>query len=230
MTNAPVLSRLRPLAIVHRAGNELPLLRQAESLGLDLVEADIWPYRGRLEVRHLKTLGPLPIPLLWDREGWTRWRLAAGWRPRPLLADLLQSIGPGTELMLDLKGADHRMPSAIKALLTKHMPGRPITVCSQNWSLISPFAGTPGIAVVHSAGNPRQLQRLLALRPAAASIHRRLLTPDTVLEIKRSTSFLMTWPIRSATDMREILAWGVDGIISSDMHLLRELVDLRQEA
>ena len=130
--------------------------------------------------------------------------------------------------MLDLKGADRRMPSVIKALLAKHLPNGPVTVCSRHWSLLSPFEGSPGIAVVHSAGNHRQLQRLLALRPAAASIYQGLLTPDTVMEIKRSTSFLMTWPIRSATDMREILAWGVDGVISSDMQLLRELIDLRQ--
>lgn len=44
-----------PLAIAHRAGNDLRALGAAARAGVDLIEADIWPWRGRLEVRHLKT-------------------------------------------------------------------------------------------------------------------------------------------------------------------------------
>ena len=51
------------------------------NLGADLVEADVRLYRGRLEVRHLRTVGPLPI--LWDR-----WQLAAPRRRRLQLAEL----------------------------------------------------------------------------------------------------------------------------------------------
>jgi hypothetical protein len=51
--------------IAHGSGNELGLLRRAEALGLPLVEADVHLHRGRLEVRHRKTAGPLPA--LWDR-------------------------------------------------------------------------------------------------------------------------------------------------------------------
>ena len=63
------------------------MLRRAEALEPCLVEADLHLRRGRIEVRHLKTLGPLP--LLWDR-----WRLAPGWRPRLELGALLAAAGP----------------------------------------------------------------------------------------------------------------------------------------
>ena len=53
------------LAIAHRAGNSLAGLREANRLGADVIECDVHAYRGRLEVRHLKTAGPLPF--LWDR-------------------------------------------------------------------------------------------------------------------------------------------------------------------
>ena len=88
-----------PFVVAHRAGNDLGILRRAEALAPRLVEADLHLRRGRVEVRHLKTLGPLP--LLWDR-----WRLAPGWRPRLELPALLEAAAPGTELMLDLKGHD----------------------------------------------------------------------------------------------------------------------------
>ena len=59
-----------PFLVAHRAGNDLALLRRAEERGITHVEADLHLFRGRLEVRHLKTVGPLPI--LWDQ-----WTLAA---------------------------------------------------------------------------------------------------------------------------------------------------------
>ena len=55
----------RLLAVAHRAGNSLSGLQRARELGVDVVEADVHLRRGRLEIRHLKTLGPLPW--LWDR-------------------------------------------------------------------------------------------------------------------------------------------------------------------
>ena len=57
------------ILVAHRAGNDLKRLHEAEALGIAHIEADVRLWRGRLEVRHLKTLGPIPV--LWDR-----WRLA----------------------------------------------------------------------------------------------------------------------------------------------------------
>ena len=77
-----------PFIVAHRAGNDLELLRRAEGVQPRLIEADVHLYRGRLEVRHLKTLGPLPV--LWDR-----WYLASPRTPRLELAGLLAAAGPG---------------------------------------------------------------------------------------------------------------------------------------
>ena len=49
---------MRPFVVAHRAGNDLDRLRRAQELGLGVVEADLHLYAGRIEVRHLKTLGP----------------------------------------------------------------------------------------------------------------------------------------------------------------------------
>ena len=101
---------MRPFVVAHRAGNDLDRLQRAQELGLGVVEADLHLYAGRIEVRHLKTLGPLPV--LWDR-----WTLASPWAPRLRLDRLLASVRPGTELMLDLKGRDRRLPALVAAAL-----------------------------------------------------------------------------------------------------------------
>src|SRR5689334_23993901 len=120
-----------PFLVAHRAGNDLALLRRAERVRPRLIEADVHLYRGRLEVRHLKTLGPLPV--LWDR-----WYLAWRRTARLELPELLVSAAPDTALMLDLKGRDPELSRRILAVLE-----RPVSVCSRHWPLLEPFLGHP---------------------------------------------------------------------------------------
>ena len=101
-----------PFIVAHRAGNDLELLRRAEALRPRLIEADVHLYAGRLEARHLKTLGPLP--LLWDR-----WYLASPRTPRLRLAALLEGASPETTLMLDLKGLRRSVGRRVRDRLEK---------------------------------------------------------------------------------------------------------------
>ena len=73
-----------PFVVAHRAGNCLDRLREAERLGVALIEADVRLFHGRPEIRHLKTVGPLP--LYWDR-----WALASPFRRSLTLSELLRS-------------------------------------------------------------------------------------------------------------------------------------------
>jgi hypothetical protein len=194
-----------PFIVAHRAGNDLARLRAAEALELPLVEADVHLFGGRLEVRHRKTVGPIPI--LWDR-----WELAPPWAPRLLLEELLEAA-PATELMLDLKGHDRRLPSRVLAAIeAAGRPGR-LTVCSQDWRLLAPLAGLPEIRIVHSVGNARQLARLPET-VAGVSIHERLLDAGVVGELRRRAALVLSWPVESAAQARRLAGWGVQGLIS----------------
>jgi hypothetical protein len=51
-----------PITIAHREVNSIVTLRAAEAAGVDVIECDLWLHRGRLEVRHSKTLGPIAKP------------------------------------------------------------------------------------------------------------------------------------------------------------------------
>jgi glycerophosphoryl diester phosphodiesterase len=217
-------ARGHPLAIAHRAGNELHLLRQAEEAGVDLVEADLWFWRGRIEVRHLKTMGP--VPLLWDR-----WRLAPGWTPRLTLADLLQAAATETEFMFDLKGTNPLLPAVLLDIVHETRPSPGFSVCSQSWDLLEAFRELENVRVIHSIGSERQLReawpRLSWHDRHAISIHRKLLNPATLRALKERAQMVMTWPINSASVLDEVVGLGVDGVISDNIDLLRVMVAAR---
>jgi glycerophosphoryl diester phosphodiesterase len=201
-----------PSLIAHRAGNDLARLRKAETLGFELVEADVRLWRGRAEIRHLKTLGPIPI--LWDR-----WELASPLAPRLALGQLLEAVGPRTELLLDLKGRDPRLSK----LVLGELAGRRtrVTVCARRWRLLEPFAAHPGVRTIHSVGTTWELVRLRrrfsGRRVGGISIHERLLDAATLADLRRLTSFVMTWPVNSVHRAHELMALGVDGLISDDL-------------
>jgi glycerophosphoryl diester phosphodiesterase len=210
----------RPLAIAHRAANDAALLRKAAEVGVDIVEADVWVHRGRIEVRHLKTMGP--IPFLWDR-----WELVPGWWQRVYLHELLPLVPPHVHLMLDLKGNSVAASERIAAELRGY-PGPHPTVCARRWSILEPFRGA-AVNLVHSAGTPRQLRALQELlrrgEANAVSIHQKLLTPEVVADLRHDAVMLMTWPVNQVDRMRDLVSWGVNGIISDSLEVLEELLE-----
>lgn len=220
------ISAERPLTVAHRAGNELPSLRTACEAGVDLIEADVRYSRGRLEVRHTKTMGP--VPLLWDK-----WFIAPGWRPRLSLDELL-AAAPDCELMLDIKGGDERFPREIARAVRDALPGRAYSVCSQFWRLLEPFHDEPAARVIHSIGSTAMLRNVrphLVRHPAeAVSIHRKLLTPAVVEDLFERVSIIMTWPVNRESDLRALQAMGVNGFISDNLDLLRQVVRERETA
>jgi glycerophosphoryl diester phosphodiesterase len=190
----------------------MAMLRRAEAHRARLVEADVHLFAGRLEVRHLKTIGPLPV--LWDR-----WYLAPRDTPRLELREVLAAAAPETELMLDLKGVDPRLPRRLVRELEGH-PGR-VTVCSRNWRFLR---GLQGPRIVHSIGSRRQLRalrrRFRDRRLEGISIHRRLLDAATVADLRQRAAMVLTWPVASVEEARRLASWGVDGAITDRFEAL----------
>jgi hypothetical protein len=212
-----------PLAIAHRAGNHLPLLYPAERLGVDLIEADLWLYHGRVEVRHLRTFGELPVPLLWDR-----WQIAPGWGGRLTLPELLDAASPRTRIMLDLKGIDVRLSSQVRQTMAALAPGRPYAVCSQSWELLDAFRGQPGVLVVYSVGDERMLrdiqERLTWHEHQAVGVDHRLLTAGRVETLRALVPAVLAWTVNSEGRMHQLVEWGVNGIISDQLDVLRAML------
>jgi glycerophosphoryl diester phosphodiesterase len=212
-----------PFVVSHRGGNDIVSLEVAERLGIEVVEADLHLFRGRIEVRHLKTLGPIPV--LWDT-----WTLGNPFCPRLVLAELLDTVRATTCLMLDLKGRDMRLAHGVSAALDERGP-RPTIVCSRTWRLLEPFSGDPTISVLHSVGNERQLRALLRRFPAGSlqgvSIHARLLDRLVVEKLRERAELVFSWPVNTLARARELAAWGVSGMISDRPDLVRQLAAAR---
>jgi glycerophosphoryl diester phosphodiesterase len=224
----------RPLiAIAHRAGNHRKLLRRAEEIGADYVEADVRLHRGRLEVRHLKTVRYLP--LLYDR--WkifgrrVGFSLAPGWANRLVLSKLLEALEPEMGLMIDLKGDDERLPSSVLSALDDAGSQRRVIVCGQNWRHIDPLLDVPAVTAVHSVGNSHQLVRLFArpnFKTQGISIDQALLSRDVADRLHELAPMLLTWPINSLALLDRVTAFGVDGVICDRMQILQHVVYSRR--
>jgi glycerophosphoryl diester phosphodiesterase len=211
-----------PLTVAHRAGNDLERMATAARAGVDLVEADVHLSAGRVEVRHTKTMGP--IPLLWDR-----WSLHSARAPRLLLGELLDAVSPEAEVLFDLKGHDVRLAGELAAALRRR-PGIGYAVCSQSFALLAPFEDEPAARVLHSAGRRVGLARLLARlsRLEGVSVHSRLLTPRLVERLLDAVPVVTTWPVNTPEALGRVAGLGVTGVTSDELDLLRALVEQRR--
>lgn len=219
---------MRPLAIAHRAGNTLAGLQVANEMGVDVIECDVRRGRDQLEVRHLKSAGPLPF--LWDR-----WELTPASAPRLGLHEILAAKQHGTTFMLDVKGRRPGMAAAVADCLRRG-PERQVLVCGRYWPAVDELAGLPFVRPVLSARNRAEMarlrQRLTSPRgrtplPYGVSVHRSLLSTALVSELHRSVEVVMTWPVNDVAALDAVLALGVSGVISDEAGVLTELIRRR---
>lgn len=211
------------LAVAHRSGNTVAGLRAALDAGVDLVEADVHAYRGRLEMRHLRSSGGLPF--LWDKDLLVRRRN----HPTVELREVIEALGGDHRLMIDLKGLHPRLASSVAELLRSAVPDRALTVCTKSWGMLDAFdVPVRLVASAASAGGLARLRRRLASvshRPVhGVSVRRSLLTPSLTRELHDATGMVLAWPVDTAEALQQARALGVDGVISKDLGLLAEVL------
>lgn len=212
------------LAVAHRGGNDLETLRAATLLGADVIEADVHLSGGRLEVRHEKSLGPLP----WR---WDRWYLSPIDEEQLLLHHLMDALPPKQTVMLDLKGVG-RVGTQVVRHLHERSPQHPIWVCARWWPSVAPFREVPWARVLLSARGRTELGRLrrelrTGIAPHGVSLHLSLLTPDLVREIKETVQTVLTWPVDDEASLDRAEQVGVDGVITKDLEIVHAVVGER---
>jgi glycerophosphoryl diester phosphodiesterase len=213
------------VTVAHRAGNNVADLHAALDAGVDLIETDIHLYRRVLEVRHRKAIGP---HLYWEKWWEVNWRRDIA---LPELSEVLGAVraadGP-TRLMLDLKGPSLAVADEVATVLRRTAPDLSLNVCTKQWRMLDAFAEAPQVHQVYSAAHPVQLRalraRLRGRRAAGLSIHRRLLTPQIVAELRQATDLIMVWPVDTEAALEHARWLGVTGVISKNLTLLRRLV------
>lgn len=209
------------LAVAHRAGNDLETLRSAALLGADVIEADVHLTGGRLEIRHEKSLGPLP----WR---WDRWYLTRVDEEQLLLQHLMDALPPKQTVMLDLKGVGRVGPEVVRHL-HERSPQHPIWVCARWWPSVAPFREVPWAHVLLSARGRTELSRLrrelrTGITPYGVSLHLSLLTRDLVKEVQDSGARVLTWPVDDQLSLARAEEVGADGAITKDLEIVHQLV------
>ena len=216
------------LAIAHRAGNSLPALAEAVARGADVIEADVHLVGNGFELRHSKSLGPLPW--LWDRNPWEL-------TPRSVrqlqLRELLEAPHSPAALMLDLKGTGPVGRRAVQALAA-YQPERPVLVCARYWPSVFAFAHVPWARPVLSARNRAELLRLRrrlrgSARPYGVSLHNSLLTAPLVRELRDRVELVMTWGVNDQPALDRAASLGVNGVITDSADVLSAVKDQRYE-
>lgn len=210
-------SRLQICA--HRHGNDLAMLMDAESAGVDLVEVDIHLFRNELDARHDKTLGPLP--LMWDRDRRPTWN-----PPRQRFNEVLTHAHPDTTFYIDLKGWSRRLSRRVM----QSLEGRSgYVVSSRAWWLLDPFHTLDHVDVLRSIGAAWQLRWYLARHRhpsrGGVTIRSDLLTPAVVATLKTRVDRVFAWRVTSYEQARQLQQWGVDGVILDSLELALELLD-----
>lgn len=210
------------LAVAHRAGNSLAALHAAAQVGADVVEADVHARRARLEVRHSKSMGPLPW--LWDRGPW---ELTPTSVEQLQLPELLDAVTPDAMLMLDLKGVGS-VGERTARLLHERRPERQVIVCSRWWPSVDPFFAHEWALPALSARNRPELARLRsrvrrARAPYAVSLHGSLLSEPVVAELRERVEVVMSWGVNDHVALQRVTATGVTGIISDNADVLRSI-------
>ena len=209
------------LAVAHRAGNDLDVLRKAALLGADIIEADVHLHRGRLEVRHEKSMGPLPW--LWDK-----WKVYPADLERMLLDELMDALPTGTTVMLDLKGVGRVGPETLRHLHERTVE-HPLLVCARWWPSAQAFLDAPWAKVLLSARGRAEIARLRRhLRagspPYGVSLHLSMLTPELVAEVQSYGTLVLSWPVDDRASLERAKQLGIDGAITKDLDIVRELV------
>ncbi len=215
-------------AVAHRAGNNLHHLEQALAAGVDAIECDLWHDRGRLSLRHEHKLPGLPV--LYDR-----WyvRFSLGERNLP---ELLREINLRAALFLDIKSSTPRAAESVLALYRDNEAFMPETrVSSSRWPLLDHLvrAGTR-MQIFYSVGRARQIEPLLAriggdLHPAGVSVRHTLLDADLVRRFHDAGLQVYAWTVNNRHRAAELLAWGVDGVISDDVQLFEAMRNAGRE-
>lgn len=227
MGNHPILPNHRPLAIAHRWGNSVRTALAAIEAGFDMIETDLWPFHGRLEIRHAKSIGPLPIY-------WEKWYIESIGNRQLQLADLIQALPPAAPLFIDFKGTLPWLGERAVEAIEQVQQGRQVIVCGRAWSQLDPIETLPNVHTFYSVGNEAELalvwEKLEAQQHPAISIQHDLLDDDTLGRLNDLGTTIVAWTVNDPAVAARLFRGGVDGFTSDNVELLQHIVTHREHA
>jgi glycerophosphoryl diester phosphodiesterase len=109
-----------------------------------------------------------------------------------------------------------------------------VAFCGQNWSVLNRLRVIdPGLRVFYSIGSQRQLPAFGHVPQddtlKGVCVHRSLLNAQLIDILKRRGLDIWTWTVDDVEQARELIATGIDGIISNRLEVLAALTEAPAE-
>ncbi len=210
----------RPMLLGHRGSphrakeNTLESFRKALEAGLDGLELDLHRTRdGVLVVHHDFELRGRPIAEM----DWPTLQQQAPWLPRLEQVFALAEEFPQTRLNLELKSqpgpSDGREALLVQALHS--WPGRARAWISSfdPLALIRLYRLGVGVPLALLYAEPEMEELVPCLPVQGVHPQATLLSREKVEHLKARGLFVVTWTVNQVKAARELLDWGVDGVI-----------------
>ncbi len=210
-----------PALIAHMGGNTAAAARVALEEVPDFLEVDLWVHNGCFEARHERAMYPLP---LW----FEKWKLRRAPRRPFTLADLLSETAGKAGVFLDLKNGGAEAARLVReALDVAGLADPHVVASSQHWHILRHVKElAPEVDLFYSIDVPERLDLFLSvaerdLQPAGVSCRDALLTQEAVSALHRRSMKAVAWTVDDPDRAVELAAWGVDGITTHRVAVLR---------
>jgi glycerophosphoryl diester phosphodiesterase len=210
---------------------------------VDMIEADVWYWAGKVWVRHEARMRP--FPLLVDRRmrghSLPPWSLAFGRRwyirldvNRLSLDEVLETLASAKGVLVDVKGSyrgreNREFASALVRTVREHGAERSVAICGQYWPVLDDVRReAPELEVRYSVERTSQWEKFMRLvgddeRVRRVCIEHRFLNEERIRFLEGQGVNVYCWTVDDRGEARRLSAAGVDGIISNDLQLLAEL-------
>lgn len=213
------------LAIAHRTPATRPRCAALWAAGATVFEIDVQAIGDELVVSHYLPVSPALPRLRRDRLSFT-WRRRG--RLELALAEAVEALPAEAEILLDLK-ADNGPRAA--ELVDRVIAGGPdparCYASSKGWDTL-PALAAAGIRTWRTIGDAAALQSVLAMAAVpdhAVTVRHRLLTPETLAALRERVPRVMTWTVNDPGRAAALIGYGVDGITTDSVEVLRLVAD-----
>jgi len=210
------------ITIAHRGGNSRALLQEALDGVVDAVEADLRLDGGRLVARHDRRF-PL-LPLYYDKwfAYWSR-------EPQVDLDEILERLKGRASLFVDIKSTSARALAMLLGTLRRRQVVAGTRISGTYWHLLRRLhEEEPELRLHYTIGDLESLdrfQRLLEGGESASgvSIHEALVDEALAARFQARGIEIVAYHVDQLARAQQLREWGVSGITSGDLALLRAL-------
>jgi hypothetical protein len=211
------------VAVAYNSGDRVTTTREALAHGAEVIEIDVVSVSGILYAAHAT------LPRFVTRHVYQGSLLASVW----------MAAADARAIKLDLKETSPRSINLVVRFLAMHhvtRPDQPMLVATRDrHTLVALHARAPAAIRLLSIGEPAQFEALT--RDAAlvnlincVTIKQTLLTEERMMWLKDNDLVTLAWTVNDLERMNELVAPGVDGIMTDNLAIMELLVGQSDDA